>query len=158
MTATGYYASQQDMVNIIGPDLLQQWSNIMGGDTIDEARVQNALNFADSRFNQAFLFSPYKSPLVASTGQMIPLQVTDAAAKFAIVWLYENRGQLDSLTNREHTEDGMAKSQQSTWNRMSGYKKEVERWLGIWKAGLEQLPCQRNKNQPTCPTPIPVGS
>ena len=93
-TLCGAYACDTDIWNVFGQNNIAQWSNMDGGYTQNDARVQAALNWADATIQSLFReYGNYIYPLAPTNEGIIIVQYWDAV--LAGTWLYESRGLRD---------------------------------------------------------------
>lgn len=124
----GYYCSLTDVYDIFGTQNVAQWSNLDGGAALDLGRVATALADTDAMFNTELRGGVYAVPLVLKSGQQF---ITKLAAKATGIFLFNVRGQLDTLTNA----DGSIRP----YNRYAGMMKDVYNELRNIKNGITQL-------------------
>lgn len=129
--AAGYYADQSDVENIFGRDNVAIWSNLDNDDTdADVARIQEALDDADSQINTA-LRGVYAVPVAVSGDDANVLK--RIAATMAGVWLYRNRGDRDAGDKSKAKLDG----------RYASMLAGVEIELGYIRVGINPLSITR---------------
>lgn len=86
------YCTQSDIENLFGTTNVKVWSNLENdADEADTARITAAIAYAAEQVNKRFRRSKYAVPLTALPGESL-VDITDIAARFAGVWLYESRG------------------------------------------------------------------
>ena len=91
---TGEYCSLTDIQNVFGLSNVTLWSNLDNtSTTTDTTRIAAALAYADDEIDNFFRGGPYAVPLILNSG----CAPTTWAAKLAGIWLYDSRGQLDTL-------------------------------------------------------------
>jgi phage gp36-like protein len=134
-SAAGIYASQCDVEAQFGIDNVRVWSQLDNEQRIpDVARIQQALNYADSRIISTFAnFGNYVTPL-APIGTDATI-VTHWAAVIAGAWLYQSRGLRDDDPLRDH---------------IAGLKSAVEAEMMHYRAG-EKLNAARRWPAATAP-------
>lgn len=89
---TGYYASRTDIEDQFGAENVRRWSQMDNDSTLgDTARIQRALDEADSLVNDFFRASRYTVPLVVAGGSAPKYW----AARIAGIKLARARGQND---------------------------------------------------------------
>ncbi len=100
--ASGLYAAQSDIEAQFGCDNVRIWSQLDNSQTsADVTRIQQALDYGDSRIISAFYnFGNYVTPL-APQGTDIDL-VCRWAAVIAGAWLYQSRGLRDEDPHGDH--------------------------------------------------------
>ena len=92
---TGYYADESDLYAVAGERNVIVYSNIDGSTTTaDTTREQRALDWGDAKVNSYLASNGIASP-IADTNPHFAL-LTEAAARYAVKWLYNSRGSRDS--------------------------------------------------------------
>ena len=86
----GRYIAKADIENRFGVTNVAVWSDLDGGDTADDPRIEVAIAFAEAEVNNRFLESRYAIPF-AFFGGIDPV-VQDWCAIIAGEWLYTSRG------------------------------------------------------------------
>ena len=101
-SAVGIFAAQGDVENQFGIDNVRIWSQLDNAQTcVDVSRIQQALDYADSKVISTFVnYGNYVTPL-APIGSDIAL-VTRWAAVIAGAWLYQSRGLRDDDAQGDH--------------------------------------------------------
>lgn len=96
-TASGHYADSDDLYDRYGNNITQ-WSNLDNSDVMaDDARIQRALDHADTEVDVYFSDGRYTIPFVGYTAaDSADLTLRHWAATIAAAWLYHSRGQQDT--------------------------------------------------------------
>lgn len=126
---SGIYCSLADVYDVFGLRNISDWSNLDGvNESVDLARCARALSAADEKINAEFRGSAFSVPLVLTAGADT---VKEWAAKLAGIWLYTNRGQLDTIASS----DGISRP----YNKYAGMAKDVYADMRNYKNGLKQF-------------------
>lgn len=112
----GYYASLSDLYAIAGEMNVQTYSALDGGSTLDEDRVQAALDQTDTEINAYLIGAGVESP--AQESETLFMLLTQSSARLAACWLYRSRG------NRDVPADGSAESGEY-YAKLGGWRKEA---------------------------------
>jgi hypothetical protein len=140
--ARGVYCDQGDVENVFGVSNVAAWSNLDNTRSdADVMRIAAALVYAVSEIDDFFRGGPYAVPLVVNSGTT----VATWAAKLAGIWLYDSRGQLDSIVD-----GGVVRS----LSRYAGMKKSVYVEMGLYKIGYKRLDAARGDCVPSGPVVV----
>jgi len=90
MAITGTYISETDLDDLYGIKNITAWSDLEGGRSRDESRIQRAINYAESKVENLFRRSRYAVPFVQQGGGF-DLQLKHWMAAYAGDWMYMNR-------------------------------------------------------------------
>jgi len=96
--ATGYYASQSDVENLGGITNVATYSDLEGVGAANTDRIATGLILSDNRINNVLRANNIVAPL--PTTSLDFALFTDISARFTLVWLYENRGQRDTDSDK----------------------------------------------------------
>jgi hypothetical protein len=88
--AQGTYISTSDLQDIYGTDNINAWSDLEGGRTQNDSRIQKAIDYAERYIQNKFARSRYSVPFVTAGGP-IDQQLTFWMAAYAGDWLYRLR-------------------------------------------------------------------
>lgn len=128
------YCTQSDIEDIFGTQNVAQWSNLDNvTQTADTNRIARALQHATDEINTTFRGGIYAVPLVLNSGAGT---VVAWAAKIAGIWMYNNRGQLDTIT----AADGSTHQ----YNKYSGMLRDVYTRMKNVKNNIDQIDAARS--------------
>ena len=125
-TAITTYASQDDLVDRFGNNLVAQISQVDSSQpagTIDTTRVTTALQWAASEIHRMFRDGPYSLPLTFNAPEDANI-VIEWNCVLALEWLYTTRGLRD--------DDGDG-------NKFTAMGKETRRQIRAAKCGAEPI-------------------
>ena len=136
------YCIQADIESLFGVENVAAWSNLDNQTTTaDAGRVAAAIAYAGAVIDDRLRNSRYAVPLVGVDGPLV--QATDLAARLAGCWLYESRGMADS--------DGAARTGSGDAGCVAAHRRYVQRVLGRYLAGQDQLPAVLSRMVTTAP-------
>ena len=136
------YCTQADIENLFGVANVAAWSNLDNqSTTADGGRIAAAIAYAGAVIDDRFRNSRYVVPLVGLDGPLV--QVTDLAARLAGCWLYESRGMADG--------EAAASSGHGSTGTIEAHRRYVQRMLGRYLAGQDQLPAVQARMVTTVP-------
>jgi hypothetical protein len=139
------YCTQTDIENLFGIDNVACWSNLDNQTTTaDTGRIAAAIAYAGAVIDDRFRNSRYGVPLVGLSGPLV--QITDLAARLAGCWLYESRGMADS--------DGAVSTRGTDAGSIAAHRRYVQRMIGRYLAGQDQLPAVQARMVTTAPQVI----
>lgn len=90
MAAEGSYIDGDDLNDVWGTVNITAWSDLTGGETRDEDRIQRAINYAEAAIENRLRRSRYEVPFVQSSGAW-DQQLVNWVATYAGDWLYMRR-------------------------------------------------------------------
>jgi phage gp36-like protein len=91
MAATGTYISQTDVENVFGTTNIADWSDLTGGGTADETRIQAGIDYAEDFVEGRFRSTRYQVPFVIASGGAYDKILVNWCAVMAGDWLYKAR-------------------------------------------------------------------
>jgi phage gp36-like protein len=137
------YCTRADIESLYGATNVAKWADMDGdGDSVTIAnRITQAINVASARIDDRFRGSLYSLPLSQTEANGL-VQITDCAARFAGVWLYNSRGthETDSAGN--------------PFNRLSGHDDMAEKTIDRFISGKAKLAAAPRWIQPSVPVVI----
>lgn len=138
---TTLYCVRSDVEDNFGKDNYEDWSQLDNDvNTSDPARDAACLVYERDEINNFFRGGRYAVPLVLATGQMT---VTTWAARIAGIWLYNSRGQLDTIVQSDMTT--------RPFNRYAGMLKDVYAQMQAYKDGDLELDATLSATTPDEP-------
>ncbi len=87
--------TQSDIEAVFGAVFVAQWSNvgaISQSPTVNSTRVAAAIQRGQQLVNGRLSQGPYTTPLNATDDAAIPVEITDAMATLAGIWLFRTAG------------------------------------------------------------------
>lgn len=134
--AVGVYIDQSNLEDKFGINNIEAWSQLDNDvETADTARIQKAIDYAESKINDAFRGSRYAIPFASA-----PEQIKEWATTLAGIWLYQSRGLRD--TNEEG-------------DKLQALRDDTDKAIVDCAAGKTRLDAARyDGSVPTAPTMI----
>jgi len=87
----GTYIDADDLNNVYGTINIAAWSDLTGGKTADDDRIELAIAWAETRVENRFRGSRYSVPFSREDGEY-DSQLTHWMVVYAGNWLYQSRG------------------------------------------------------------------
>lgn len=88
------YSTRQDSEDLFGKDNIRKWADLDNNDKDADitSRINRAIAYAYRRINSKLKFGPYEVPFTSPIDEVI----VDLSARIVGIWLYDNRGIVDS--------------------------------------------------------------
>ena len=140
----GRYIVKSDVEDQFGIDNVIVWSDLSGTGSVDDNRINRAIDYAEDRIDDWFRGGRYAIPFVFSAG--IPQTVKFWASVYAGAWLYRSRGIRDEdagerINVLEKGEGGVG-----------GVDGEIREYM----ANIRQLNAASTRSQPDAPVVVGV--
>ena len=130
------YISKSDVETVFGISNVATWSNLDNTQAgANEDRIDAAIAYAEAAINDWLRGGRYAVP-ITGTSVAVPRVVVDWAAKYAGVWLYQSRGQLDT---------------DETGNKLTAIKEAVDAEIGMYVSGQRRLAATLTQKGPDAP-------
>ena len=135
----GTYINKANVEAIFGTDNVAEWSNLDNDDAqANEARVDDAIAFAEGFIDDRFRDGKYAVPLVGNSTNALQT-IKNVAVQLAGWWLYRARGLRDS-----ETED----------DKMTTHQEEANTIIDGFLSGRMKLNAVLTDSQPTAPVVV----
>ncbi len=132
------YCTRQDIEDLLGERNVVLWSNLDPDATeADESGIVRAIAWAGNRIDERMKGGPYRVPLVAEGGELIGLR--HVCAMLAGWWLFSSRGFVEAVTGK------------GAGAGMKALRRDAERQLDRYRAGIDHLPAVRVTGRPQAP-------
>ena len=136
------YCTRADIEDLLGERNVAMWSNLDPDATeADEARIELAIGWASNRINERMAGGVYQVPLAPVAGSALT-GIRHACAMLAGWWLFSSRGLPEAITG-----EGIGAA-------MAAMRRDAERQLDRYRAGIDHLPAQRAPGRADVPTVV----
>jgi phage gp36-like protein len=138
------YSADTDLYDQFGLSNVTKWADLDNDGSAEKiaARIARAIAWADAEIDSRLRGGPYVLPL-ADEEEDVPLEIVDASACLAGVWLYESRG----VTDYDETSG-------QPIHRLAYQRKRVDRVLREIIAGVRTLTAARTTTDSDIPKAI----
>lgn len=135
----GTYINKSNVEALFGTDNVATWSNLDNDDAqANEARVDDAIAFAEGFIDDRFRDGKYAVPLVGNSTNALQT-IKNVASQLAGWWLYRARGLRDDETEAD---------------KMATHEADANEIIDGYLSGRMKLDAALTKTQPTAPVVV----